>query len=1457
MKIKLSVDVHAETVDLLVEADQATRVGALARHLAAARDQSDPGSGYTIALAGPGGAELDPDSTLGESGIRSGSTVRLVEPQQRRGAAKSVPAAALLRVLAGPDQGREFALPVGTSIIGRDSSCDVRLNDPLVSREHAKIHVTDTVELVDLGSANGILVGDDTSDRAVVGPGDRVQMGDTMVAVTLMAAGYHTARGPTIAFNRSPVVDSGREWEPLQVAAPPETPRAQRFPIIPLFAPAILGVVIYLSTRSLTSLLFIAMSPIMMVGNVVEGRFANRRGYEAAVAQFRQDTADVIDEARARQVEELADRLRQHPSAGECIEGAKSLTPLLWGRWPDMPRFAELRLGLGRQESRVTLAFPQGNQSNRGLWNELRAALEPLATVDGVPVVARLGDGGALGVAGPRTQALDLARSLLVQVAALHSPVDMSIAGLSSSREASDWDWIKWLPHCLSTVSQLQAFPLASSQGNCAALLADLERIVSEREVSRPDGKGDRNSLQRVVVVVVDDDAPIERSRAVSLAARGSQVGVYVIWVATERRQLPAACRTFVEIFPGGGATSAGRVQTGETVEPLVHDTVGAEDAASFARSLAPVTDASAVDDEQSDLPTTVSFLAIAGKELARRPETVLERWAESRSVLTGPFATVSPARRPGTLRAIVGVTAAGPHILDLRTNGPHALVGGTTGSGKSELLQSWILGMAVANSPQRVTFLLVDYKGGSAFSECVKLPHTVGLVTDLSPHLVGRALTSLKAELRYREHILHRKQAKDLPELERVGDPEAPPSLVIVVDEFAALVNEVPEFVDGVVDVAQRGRSLGLHLILATQRPAGVIKDNLRANTNLRLALRMADAADSSDVLGSPVAADFDPSLPGRAISRTGPSKLLPFQSAYVGGWTSDAVPPPKIEVQTFGFAPARVWEPPVSEATSANDDLGPTDIARIVANLRRASERAEIPPPRQPWLPELASVYDLAKLPNPRRDDSLVFGVVDDPHNQRQPTVAFNPDRDGNLAVFGTGNSGKTVLLRTLAVAAGLTVRGGPCQVYGLDFGSRGLAPLEEMPHVGSIIAGSDHERLTRLLTLLRDIIDERAVRYGSVGAGTITSYRRLASAPDEQRILLLVDGIGAFRTAYEGTEHARWFEIFLGIAGDGRPVGVHVVVAADRAGAMPPKLTSLVQRRLVLRLAETNDYAFLGVDNDVLDVKSPPGRGLMLDSEIQVAVLGGRPDNLDQIRAISAFAVSMRNAGVTEAVPVGSLSESVELDKLAYEAFGMPVLGLSGATLAPIAFEPRGTFTIAGPSGSGRTTAMRTVARSLMRWNPSVKTFFFGGRRSALASLGWDRAALSPSDCAALASELTALAGSGEAPVPLIAVFIEGVAEFAGSPADLAMQQMVKTLVAEEHLVVSDGEATTLNGGQPLLVACRSSRVGIVLSPDSTDGMLFKAQFPRTRKVDFPPGRGLLVGRGGQPTLVQVAT
>ena len=418
---------------------------------------------------------------------------------------------------------------------------------------------------------------------------------------------------------------------------------------------------------------------------------------------------------------------------------------------------------------------------------------------------------------------------------------------------------------------------------------------------------------QRVsVIVVVTDDAPVDRPRLVQVLERGADVGVHAVFCSPTVESLPATCRSFIDVTAGLDDTTVGLVRNGDLHEHVRVEGVSNDYMHTFAKRMAPVVDASTVIQDASDIPNSVMFLSLVGRETAHDPEAVIERWRQNNTIIDRSHRERPRLKQSGNLRAIIGQGASDAMTLDLRSQGPHALVGGTTGAGKSEFLQAWVLGLASAHSPDRVTFLFVDYKGGSAFADCVDLPHCVGLVTDLSPHLVRRALTSLRAELHHREHLFNRKKAKDLLELERRQDPECPPALVLVIDEFAALAGEVPEFVDGVVDIAQRGRSLGIHLILATQRPAGVIKDNLRANTNLRVALRMADESDSKDVVDDPVAASFPASLPGRGIAKTGPGRLTPFQSAYVGGWTStEEVVTADVKAAELRFGSTVEWEP------------------------------------------------------------------------------------------------------------------------------------------------------------------------------------------------------------------------------------------------------------------------------------------------------------------------------------------------------------------------------------------------------------------------------------------------------------------------------------------------------------------------------------------------------------------
>ena len=368
-------------------------------------------------------------------------------------------------------------------------------------------------------------------------------------------------------------------------------------------------------------------------------------------------------------------------------------------------------------------------------------------------------------------------------------------------------------------------------------------------------------------VIVFVDDPSTDLARLNRIAELGPDHGIYVVWSSINFAELPAACRSFVAIDER--TASIGDVSGSRVLSGIAVDRVGRDDIIRLARSLAPVVDAGVPVDDDSDLPGSISYVTLTGKELADNPEAVIEHWHASNSIIDRSPGAAVQAVPEMSMAALVGMGAGAPLYLDLRTQGPHALVGGTTGAGKSEFLQAvgprpWPKRFPPTVSP----FLFVDYKGGSAFGQCTELPHFVGLVTDLSPFLVRRALTSLRAELTYREKLLNAKGAKDLVTLEKTGDPDCPPHLSSwsTSSRHSSVRSRVRR---RCVDVAQRGRSLGLHLILATQRPSGVIKDNLRANTNLRVALRMADTDDSQDVLGDAMAAHFPQSAPGRAAAK------------------------------------------------------------------------------------------------------------------------------------------------------------------------------------------------------------------------------------------------------------------------------------------------------------------------------------------------------------------------------------------------------------------------------------------------------------------------------------------------------------------------------------------------------------------------------------------------------------
>ncbi|MBD2758112.1 FHA domain-containing protein [Yimella sp. cx-573] len=1444
--------------NLEVTADATATAADVAAALAAGPDAEKARGNLTLNVReGNVSRTLNPAASILQAGLRSGQTVELVTAATLGGNRVSSESVAVVRVIDGVDRGVEVPLGIGESTIGRSADRDVRLTDPLVSKLHARVTVGEAIELTDANSANGVLVGGVQVNSVTVRPGDVVQLGDTRITITpTRSLTANQSTSTDVTFTRSPRVMRRPAPREFELPRPPSRADSQPFPLLAMVAPLVMGVVLYAFTRNLLSIVFVALSPLMMVSTWWTQRNHSRRRTAAATDNFHSALMSMGERLDAALDEERQLRLKLYPSAAESVRAIIDRTELLWSRRPEHPEFLRIRLGLG--EIRPTTTVKEAPTD--GL-PDLVAQARELATSRSVlteaPITADLRSAGGVGVCGSSAQVDGVARAVLTQVVGLHSPADVVVACLTSVRHRDRWEWLQWLPHCDSPQSPLRGQHLSADPGSGSVLLAQVEELLDVRveATARPRGPGvldeDKPVLPSVVLVV--DDTTVDRARLTRIAERGPDGGVYVLWVANARRDLPAACRAFIEVDEGRSPT-ANLVREEVPDAEVTPETIGADVAHSVARSLAPVVDDSAVAEDDSDLPRSVSIASLLGAQECDDADIVLTRWRENQSLIDRSAPPV-PRSEASSLRALVGHAGTEPFTLDLRSQGPHALVGGTTGAGKSEFLQSWVLGMAHAYSPDRVSFLFVDYKGGAAFARCTDLPHSVGIVTDLTPYLVRRALRSLRAELHRRERLLNEKGKKDLLELEASGDHECPPSLVIVVDEFAALAGEVPEFVDGVVDVAQRGRSLGLHLILATQRPAGVIKDNLRANTNLRIALRMADEHDSTDVVGDKQAADFPPSIPGRGVARTGPGRLVRFQSGFPGSRTPAIAPTPPIDIVEMGFGAKRPWTRPRTEVVG---DGVRKDIDRVVDTLNAAVVRAGVPLPRRPWLESLAPVYNLTRL-GQRRDTEIVLGVRDDPDKQDQPVDRFLPDAQGNIVFYGVSGTGKSTALRSLAAASAITPRSGPVHTYALDFAGGALRSLEALPTVGSVIAGDDDDRVQRLLRYVRDVIEERATRYSASRAANLTEYRELADHPDEPRILLLLDGFGAFRAEYEGVlGRDAYYNLFLRILADGRAVGVHVAMTADRPNVVPVSASSAFLKRIVLRQADEDAYYALSVPRDVLTAQSPPGRGIDAETEqeLQLAILGTSVNVAVQARDLEAFGLDLAGRHTSRPAAIKSLPAIVPSSGQAKSIGGRPVVGIRDDTLTVLGFDPRGAVLVCGPGQSGRTDALRWMAEAVREACPAVRMIHFSARRSQLSqSQYWESTSIGIENVNDAAAQLISTANlAAPETAPGICVVIEAYPDFISSPADPMLLELVKALRRNGHLVIAEGETSGWNSW-PLSMEIRNSGTGLLLSPDQQDGeMVLRTALPRVKRADFPPGRGFWI-QSGKAVKVQV--
>lgn len=1495
MPISLTVLTGQGPRDVVINADPDTTVASVARSIFGALGLGPAGGKEPQQALWMDGRILDPQARAVRE-LRDGTVVAV----ERRAAAATMLAEPTglveIRVVGGPAAGAVHRLGLGTTTLGSSDEVSVTIKDPGIPARSLRVTVeragegTGGVRVETSARTRAELDGREIDGRAAWPMGGMLSVGSTVLTLTPSAApDTHLEPLPDgggLAFNRPPRIDPAQRPKRLAVPRRPERNPRERLRLFGALLFSAFGLVMAYALKQWWWALFALSWPLMQVGEWIGDRMHGRKSYKKALKEYNRKSAEFGGELEALRQRDEADRRARHPDPAEVLLTATGPRRRLWERRVTDEDALQLRVGLADLKAQIELVGD----------DDIDVEV-PFAHT--VPVALPLAQLGVIGLTGPRGASRGLARWLVAQAAALHSPRDLTIIVLSADQDAAEeWNWVRWLPHCAPREGEDCVALVGTDPESVAHRVTELAIRITERRRAQQASSGLFGTQAKApgaipynILVVLDGARALRRVPGMpQVLSRGAEYGLYAICVDDEERLLPEEC-TVVAGWDWDLTDSVRLLGHGlDAIGPVLADQVSPAWAERLARALAPVRDVSREDADEA-VPAEARLL-----ELLDMPDPtadhVLTAWA------------VSGGR---TTRVPIGIGADGTHEVDLREDGPHGLIAGTTGAGKSELLQTLIASLAVANRPDEMTFVLIDYKGGAAFKDCAALPHTVGLVTDLDGHLTERALESLAAELRRREEALLAVGAKDIEDYNLLRDrdtapdpgpgryarPQAPvpareelpamPRLVLVIDEFAAMVTELPDFVAGLVDIGRRGRSLGVHLILATQRPAGVVTADIRANTNLRIALRVTDPDESTDVLDSPEAAQISQATPGRCYVRSGASTPVAMQSARIGGRRPGSVSLGK-QSQDPGVLPVP-WQS-LGRALPAGREPGDesamdTDLAALVQAIGEAARRAGIGRQPSPWLEALPERVRLSL--RTAAGGSVVnvppveFGITDLPEIQSRRPLTLDLAAGGHLYLAGSAQSGRSTALRTLAGSLAAACSPYDVHLYAIDCGANALLPLVSLPHCGAVVGRDQLDRVERLLAALAAEVARRQQLLAEAGFASLAEQRAAVASSDRLPwMVLLLDRWEGFLGAFEHYDYGRLVEAALRLLREGAAVGLRVVCTGDRSG-LSGQVSTVFDRRLVLRMADPQDYGYAGIQERQVPAAMPPGRALEHMGpgqplrESQIGLLADDPSGTAQVAAVQEIARdSIRRYGRVprrmgplhvDELPVRvTYREAMALDPdfLAPSALWC-LVGVGGDTLAPAGIDLLNEgpgFVVAGPPRSGRSTTLRTIVHSLL--DPAVggglvPVLLITPRRSPLRLLSGRPGVLGLLDASAEEDDVAAAIGDEHRYV----VVVDDAELLDETELDDALRGVLRTARDGEHAIVIGGTTGDLGRGyRGFLSDTRRSRSGVLLSVESSDdGELFGLRLPRNVSFSGPTGRGLFVCLGATAQ-IQVA-
>lgn len=1244
----------------------------------------------------------------------------------------------------------------GVINVGRRQDNDIVLAVPFISNNHFILRCeAGNIRIEDRNSTNGIYVNGKRTNVAT-----KLRSGDTVAVYTVCikiingelifenakdkvknnlrrefgATGLESGDCERPKYKRSPRRQEALPDEDIILAPAPSKPQGHgrnRSMFTSLISSGtMLGVSVLTGVASPALIAARAAGMVGPVANIFLNDSSGKKGkkklekYEQLIREkygaYIEDQAARIEKVADKQREILA---RENPSPEECFEMLFDLKTSLWERMPVNRDFLDVRIGMGYEDLCVNVKGRNENSDFRMENDEVKELSERLieATriVDNVPARLRLKEYSTFGFVGDRKKTVNLVKNILTVLTAVHCYEDVRIVGFFDESEREIWEMLRWFPHIWNKDKNMRflSFSREETHKLCEILCDTLKG--RESEVGSSNGRNAPTALPHYIILWGTEEGVKNEELFTKLCTSDTSVGFTSLFMFDDVYRLPPECQFIVDL------SNEPKAYPKEAVNKKFCFT--ADNALNEKRFDAYARRMSAIEFESfgfnKSLPNSISFLE------GFRVRTVEELDAFSRWSNSGT---------ERSLAAPIGVLDTGEaFFLDIheKASGPHGLVAGTTGSGKSELLQTWILSMAVNYHPHDVAFVIIDYKGGGLANTLEPLPHVVGKITNIDSN-INRSLLSLKSEIdrRYRLFekygVYHISKYQQLYKSGKATEPM--PCLIIVSDEFAELKRDEPEFISELIKTARVGRSIGIHLVLATQKPGGIVDDQISSNSKFRICLKVQDVTDSREMIKRPDAAKL--TRAGRAYIRVGEDEYFDlFQSfwsgaPYITEGTMRAAKENLLKIVDLSGKRTKI-KPTAFRAKSSFED----ELHVIVDYLRDVAQGHSVKKLEGPWKPELPEKldYDDLKITSGFSEDGwkgnlpwlkIPVGLYDYPQQQKQGVQYIDLHEDGHYKIFGAPGSGKTTLLKSIIMSLSKYYTPSQVNIYALDCGSWGLSAFSQLPHVGSVALLPEAEKFDKFERMMLEELQSRKNIILRSATGSLKDYREEVSE-DLPAIVIVVDGMLTLLKTYPDME-----QFFVKIASEGAAFGMYLIYTNNSVSNEKMSITNNIKSGIAFELTERGDYSLVVGRLDGVKAPAKQGRALVkhdVPVEFQTVMYADGDSEKERnanVRSIAEKMNAMWNGVRPKPIPV--MPEHIGQSEMlqSYRKRDVLPLGLSfrDISAAQVDLSEKYTLLITGSAGCGKSQFLSKAVQLIRASQFDSDVFVFDSKKMSLSDL-----------------------------------------------------------------------------------------------------------------------------------------